>query len=243
MTDIAQLIRVTVEAGRDFLTPSREVDQSEPLKAKTDILVPIRSLGENHRERIKAHLLALDERDRYLRFGYAAQDPQIESYVSQLNFERDEIFGVYNRRLKLIAMAHLAMAPAAEHSNCAEFGVSVIASARGRGLGARLFERAALSASNAGIKLMFIHALSENSAMLRIARNAGAVVERDGAESDAYLKLASPTFDTRVEEFVGEQFAQWDYQLKSQAKQFSEFLAELQCLRKSAVDDNHLNGS
>ena len=38
-------------------------------------------------------------------------------------------------------MAHLAFAPVDQHSDCAEFGVSVAAHARGRGYGARLFER------------------------------------------------------------------------------------------------------
>jgi hypothetical protein len=70
--------------------------------------VPIRSLGVGHRERIANHLLALDEHDRYLRFGYAANDEQIRRYADSLDFERDEIFGIYNRRLELIAMAHLA---------------------------------------------------------------------------------------------------------------------------------------
>ena len=54
------------------------------------------------------HLLALEPADRYLRFGYAASDDQIRRYAEQLNFERDDIFGIYNRRLELIAMAHLA---------------------------------------------------------------------------------------------------------------------------------------
>ena len=70
--------------------------------------MPIRSLGPGHRERIATHLLALDAHDRYLRFGYAANDEQIQRYVDGLDFERDEIFGIYNRKLELIAMAHLA---------------------------------------------------------------------------------------------------------------------------------------
>ena len=37
-------------------------------------LVPIRSLGPAHRERIREHLLSLDTQDRYLRFGYAPTD-------------------------------------------------------------------------------------------------------------------------------------------------------------------------
>src|SRR3954471_11750952 len=70
--------------------------------------VPIRSLSARHRPRILAHLLALDTNDRYLRFGYAAGDDQIRRYVERIAFECDEIFGVFNRRLELIALAHLA---------------------------------------------------------------------------------------------------------------------------------------
>ncbi|HSH90420.1 MAG TPA: GNAT family N-acetyltransferase, partial [Ramlibacter sp.] len=43
-----------------------------PQVQKTAVVVPIRSLGPSHRDRIAAHLLALDEHDRYLRFGYPA---------------------------------------------------------------------------------------------------------------------------------------------------------------------------
>src|SRR6185436_19551200 len=48
--------------------------------------VPIRSLGPRHRERIVAHLVLLDERSRYLRFGYAASDAQISRYVDTIDF-------------------------------------------------------------------------------------------------------------------------------------------------------------
>src|SRR4051812_19984908 len=105
-------------------------------------VVPIRSLGPRHRDRIAEHLKALDPPDRYLRFGYSATDEQIERYVDGLNFERDDIFGIYNRKLELIAMAHLAFSDDPLHMSCAEFGVSVLKKARGRGWGTRLFERA-----------------------------------------------------------------------------------------------------
>ena len=57
--------------------------------------VPIRSLAERHRERISLHLLSLEESDRYLRFGFPATDDQIHRYVTSLNFERDEVFGIF----------------------------------------------------------------------------------------------------------------------------------------------------
>jgi GNAT superfamily N-acetyltransferase len=112
------------------------------------VVVPIRSIGPGQRERILAHLLSLEPHDRYLRFGYAANDEQITRYVDQLNFERDELFGIFNRRLDLIAMAHLAFSIDPQYTSCAEFGVSVAKSARGRGYGSRLFERAVMHARN-----------------------------------------------------------------------------------------------
>jgi RimJ/RimL family protein N-acetyltransferase len=190
--------------------------------------VPIRSLAERHRERISSHLLSLEESDRYLRFGFPATDEQIQRYVASLNFERDEVFGIFNRRLDLIAMAHLAYMPAPAPGSklpaTAEFGVSVVKRARGRGYGARLFEHAVLHARNRGCERLFIHALSENTAMLKIARNAGAIVERDGPESEAWLKLPPDSITSQVGELVNNQFAEFDYQLKLQAHRLNDWL-------------------
>jgi GNAT superfamily N-acetyltransferase len=207
------------------------------------VIIPIRSLGPSHRDRIATHLLALDREDRYLRFGYVATDEQIGRYVEGLDFERDDIFGIYNRRLELIAMAHLAFSQQPEHSSCAEFGVSVLKKARGRGYGSRLFERAVIHARNEGVDLMFIHALTENTAMLRIARNAGATLERTGPETDAHLRLPPATLDSRMSEIVDEQVAQTDYRLKAQAHSFRELLARLQDVRQRVRDGRHKSAS
>lgn len=179
--------------------------------------VPIRSLGPRHRERITAHLTALDERSRYLRFGYAANDAQIGRYVDTLDFDHDEVFGIFNRRLELIAMAHLAHRPGdAQRGRLAasEFGVSVLPKARRRGFGGRLFEHAMLHARNRGVQSIFIHALSENTAMLKLARRAGATVERDGPESEAWLKLPPDSFVSHLDEMLVGRAAELDYQMK-----------------------------
>lgn len=177
--------------------------------------VPIRSLAPRHKPRILRHLLELDARDRYLRFGFAASDEQIHRYVDQLDFDRDELFGIFNRRLLLIAVAHLAHdLDASPVKTIVEFGVSVLAKARGRGYGARLFDHAVLHARNRGCDKLFIHALSENSAMLRIAARAGALVEGNGAESEAWLKLPPQDRASQVDELVEEQAAEWNYRFK-----------------------------
>ena len=179
--------------------------------------VPVRSLGPRHRERIAAHLVALDERSRYLRFGYVATDAQIARYVDTLDFSLDEVFGIFNRRLELIAMAHLAHRAAKADAGTpamSEFGVSVLPKARRRGFGARLFEHAVLHARNRGVQTLFIHALSENTAMLKIARNAGATVQRDGSESEAWLQLPPDSIGSHFDEVMGDHAAELDYRLK-----------------------------
>ncbi len=193
--------------------------QDAPARRPGRAWVPIRSLGPRHRDRMAAHLCALDERSRYLRFGYAASDAQIHRYLDTIDFEQDEVFGIFNRRLELIAIAHLAHRGADRSRGreaISEFGVSVLAKARHRGFGRRLFENAMLHARNRGVHTIFIHALSENTAMLKIARAAGAIVEREGSESEARLKLPPDSIASHVNEFLGEHAAEIDYQLKRQ---------------------------
>lgn len=200
----------------------------QPKRGRT--WVPVRSLTSRHRDRIRTHLLALDEHDRYLRFGYVASDAQCSHYADALDFDRDELFGIFNRRLELVAMAHLAYEPPVQISGrpaMAEFGVSVLQKARGRGLGARLFDHAILHARNRHIDTLFIHALSENTAMLRIARNAGAKVERDGSETEAWLSLPPDDLVSQVGAMVEDHAAEWDYQLKAQANRIHRFIESI----------------
>ena len=205
--------------------------------------IPIRSLGPRHRERIAAHLLSLSESDRYLRFGYAASDAQLSKYVDMLDFEQDEVFGIFNRKLELIAMAHLAHSMAnqvAGRPPMSEFGVSVLPQYRGRGFGARLFEHAMLHARNRGVQTLFIHALSENVAMLKIARNAGATVERSGSESEAWLRLPPDTLASHVGELVEHQAAELDYRLKVHARQVNTLLDVLSEVKTSVGNSSRV---
>ena len=201
--------------------------------------VPVRILSTKHRPKISEHLKSLEPHDRYLRFGYAATDEQIVNYVTKLNFGRDDIYGVFNRRLEIVAMAHLAFSVDPQWATCAEFGVSVDQKMRGRGLGARLFKRAVMHARNQGVALLFIHALSENTPMLKIARKAGARVVRDGSESDAYLTLPVANIDSQVDEIIEEGMADLDFQIKTRAQQFSQLLQTLQAVRKGVRESRH----
>jgi hypothetical protein len=102
-----------------------------------------------------------------------------------------------------------------------------------------LFKRAILHARAQGVDLLFIHALSENEPMLKIARKAGAVVENHGGEVEAHIHLPAQDFADRVENAVKDAVADGigvvDYRLKLRALQFWEFLATLQEIRTGVV--------
>jgi GNAT superfamily N-acetyltransferase len=195
--------------------------------------IPIRSLAERHRPRILTHLLALPPHDRYLRFGYAASDAQIAHYADLIDFAHDEVFGVFNRRLELIAQAHLAVMP---ETSAAEFGVSVLPKARGRGYGARLFDHAVLHARNRGVDTLLIHALTQNTPMLRVARSAGATVESEGGESLARLRLPPDNLRSHLDAFLESSVAEVDYRLKSQGKLVNDAIDSIGEIKQQITD-------
>jgi RimJ/RimL family protein N-acetyltransferase len=233
MGDAVSFVKTTLMAGWAAIRPAGQ-ECAANASQQTPVIVPIRSLGVNHRSRIASHLMSLSPQDRYMRFGYAVQDAQIQLYADSLNFERDEIFGIFDRKLALLAVAHLAYGDAAHRQDCAEFGVSVVNKSRGRGYGARLFDHAAMHARNQGVQTLFIHALTENAAMLKIARSAGARVSREGAESEAFLRLPLRSMNSRMAEIVQERIALADYQLKRRAKRLRKEWAAWNEVRHSA---------
>lgn len=204
--------------------PELTLDLPSPETRPPRPWIPVRSLASRHRPRVLDHLLRLPGHDRYLRFGHPASDGQLARYTDQIDFERDEVFGIVNRRLELIAMAHLAYAGHTRRPHEAEFGVSVATGSRGRSYGRRLFDHAVLHARNRGVERMIVHALSENTAMLRIARNAGAQVERLGAEAEAVLKLPPIGLSERLQALLDMQAAEIDYGFKVQARRLDRWL-------------------
>ncbi|RJG14738.1 GNAT family N-acetyltransferase [Massilia cavernae] len=188
--------------------------------------VLVKELRERDRRRMLKHFLALDDSDRLLRFGTVLPDEQVEAYVARIDFSRDTVYGVYNRMFKLVAVGHLAFAPkeqspgkvVTEKDRVAEFGVSVSKSARGLGMGSKLFERAAIRCRNQDVDTLYMHCLSSNQVMMRIARKAGMEIEREYGEADAYLRLLPANPASMLQEAIEEQVAKIDYTWKANAR-------------------------
>lgn len=186
--------------------------------------VLIRELGEKDRERLLAHFIELGEEDRLLRFGQITPDHVIENYVRTLDFGRDTVFGVFDGRLQLVGVGHLAYLPAEGDKRTAEFGVSVSESVRGQGIGTKLFERAAIRSRNTHVTTLYIHCLSRNTTMMHIAKKAGMKIEYAYGEADAFLTLAPADQNSIIAEMLQEQAAVFDYVLKRQARNTSKLI-------------------
>ena len=189
--------------------------------------VLVKALGEHDRRRVLRHFMALDSNDRLLRFGSMLPDERVADYVGKLDFVNDIVFGVYNRVFQLVGVGHLAFTSKAAHPDAihytdkekvAEFGVSVSKSARGQGVGTRLFERAAIHCRNTDVDTLYMQCLSSNRTMMHIAKKAGMEIQREYGEADAHLHLPPPSPSSVLAEALEEQFAKIDYTVKANAR-------------------------
>ena len=167
-------------------------------------------LDQDARPRVLKHLLALPSGDRRMRFGASVLDAASEGYVARLDFERDAVYGVCDAALDLAGVTHVSLC-----DGVAEFGVSVLPGKRRQGIGTALISRAALHARNQGVPLLFMQCLSENHAIIRIARSLGMRVVSFGPECEASLPLRKGNAASWIQELFEDGIALCDYSLRA----------------------------
>jgi GNAT superfamily N-acetyltransferase len=172
--------------------------------------IHIRELSRLDRPALERHFLSLESEDRRLRFGATLNDAALRVYVARIDFGRDAVFGVFDDDLQLVGAAHLARANA--H---AELDVSVLPGHRGRGVGGALLARAHTHARNWGARTLFMHCLTENTAMMHLARKQGMDIVAQTGEADAWLKLPLADASSHFGEVFAQRVALFDYALKT----------------------------
>jgi RimJ/RimL family protein N-acetyltransferase len=224
------LLHCTKPMIRSFEEPTMNTPVSRPAAWSGNVgpaPVLVRELASTDREQLLTHFLALDDDDRLLRFGQIVPDHVIDNYVRTIDFTRDTVFGVFDHQLALIGVGHLAYLPAEGDKRTAEFGVSVLESARGNGVGSKLFERAAIRSRNTQVTMLYMHCLSRNATMMHIAKKSGMRIEYAYGEADAYLSLPPADHSTILAEMMQEQAAVFDYALKRQARRATQIFESL----------------
>jgi GNAT superfamily N-acetyltransferase len=132
-------------------------------------------LGPQHRTAVAVHLMSLDSESRVLRFGGPARDEVLTRYVAGIDFERDIVEGVWDEG-RLVGVAHLAVFM--ENGQLVgELGISVLPSARQQGLGQRLLSRVLLQGRLLRLTCVYVHFVTRNRPMARLAREFTNIVE------------------------------------------------------------------
>jgi GNAT superfamily N-acetyltransferase len=169
-----------------------------------------KKLSPANRDALRRHFHALEASDRRLRFGSMISDAGIDDYVTQIDFDRDVVFGTFDDDLNLTGVAHVAVA-----GGVAELGVSVLPGHRGQGIGSALFDRSGMFARNHLVRILFMHCLTENQAMMHIAKKSKMQIVAASGEADAHLELPPGDPTSIAREMMQEQIALFDYTLRS----------------------------
>ena len=177
-------------------------------------------LRDYHRAALVEHFLELGPEDRRLRFGATLTDEAIRAYVARIDFQRDGAFAIQDDELRLLAMVHVA-----NSGDAAELGLSVLPAHRGYGLGQALLQRAVTHLRNRNAREVYVHCLSENVAMMHIARKSGMRIVYEGSESDARLELPPPNAATLFTEWLSDRQAEGVQALRRQSRLTRALLA------------------
>ena len=164
-----------------------------------------------------AHFGDLSNEDLRLRFGAPMNRFALEKYLSGIDFSNDRVFGIFDRELKLASLAHLAVD---RNGDFAELGLSVAQDSRRRGHGEALLRRAATHASSLGLHMIYMHCLSENRALMGLARKSGFEIVVASGEADATKRLEETRPESIAMELVNDRIALVDSACMHQAKMF-----------------------
>jgi GNAT superfamily N-acetyltransferase len=170
----------------------------------------VHRVQESARDKLLAHFVALSDEDRRLRFGAFLSTESVERYVLGVDFGRDVVFGVFDDELSLVGAAHVAFA-----EGSAELGLSVLPGQRDRGVGSALFARAAAHARNRSVSSLYMHCLSENAAIMHIAKKSGMTIVAASGDADAHLTLSPANPASITGEYLTDRLALYDYALKA----------------------------
>lgn len=127
----------------------------------------IRRLLHGDLPAITGHLLRLDAKARYARFGSAVKDDTIRKYADEVISADTLVFGAF---IGGVLRAIGELRGLVHHTTrTAELALSVEPDWQGKGIGTLLFSRLVTAAQNRGVKSFRVLFLNENKRMQRIA--------------------------------------------------------------------------
>lgn len=146
------------------------------------------------------HIISLPTDDKYLRFGFQANDNQIRKYVetslqTETTRTNADIWYAIKYDEEIVATLHVAI-----RDDMAEFAFTTSPEHRNKGLGQTLFGRGFQLVCEWSITKIYILFLTQNGAMRNIAKKFGLAVVTEGAESEGSISIQYPVPLSRIAE-------------------------------------------
>ncbi len=162
--------------------------------------VAIRELHPHDRDALRAFFLALNEDDRYRRFGRAMSHDALIAYVERIDFADTHVLAAYDRRADMVGVLELAQL----HDGVCEIAVVVGHTKRGSGIGKALMDRALLKAKVLGSPRVVLLCQVDNAAMRRLAKSAGLQSSEADGDVEGHLDLAPAALSEVTEDATRE---------------------------------------
>jgi RimJ/RimL family protein N-acetyltransferase len=187
-------------------------------------MFPRKLINENDTREILEHFLRLDTHDRYMRFGFHANDEAIENYLRKGAFSNYGIDNMWfistDENGAVIGTVHVAI-----DGKIAELGFTVSKDVRGRGLGQDLFMRGATWAMMKGVDEIYTQCLSENEVMQHIAKKNGmTVVTISRGEKEATIHTTKGIVESYFQDRAFDNIALVDASISNQHKVFKALI-------------------
>ena len=164
--------------------------------------------------RYRAHLLALDDESKYLRFGYQIQEETINALCDKFeeNFQRHRVFVIENEELEVVGAGHISL-----EDRPIELAFSVFKQYQGTGMGHSLMGRVVEWCQNRGIKAGCMVCLKRNAAIKKLAARHGILVN-EGSEVMADIHIPDASAISLIHEATVNNMAKFDHLGKLQRR-------------------------
>lgn len=167
----------------------------------------IRRLWPSDVAAYRAHLLRLDSDARYSRFLAFMSDAVVAAHANSCFGADTSVFGFFvDGEIRGAVEMHQLTSPGGVRISEAETAFSIEKAWRRKGIGSALLDRVILAARNRGLQAVIVTCLPQNSAMQNLAKKFGAVLHSEPDEVSGKIKVALPTAQTILTEFVEESF-------------------------------------
>jgi GNAT superfamily N-acetyltransferase len=164
--------------------------------------------------RYRAHLLALDDESKYLRFGYQIQEESINALCDKFeeNFQSHRVFVIENEELEVVGAGHISL-----QDRPIELAFSVLKPYQGKGLGYSLMSRVVEWCQNRGVKTGCMVCLKQNAAIKKLAAKHGILVN-EGGEVMADIQIPDANAMSIMHEATVSNMAKFDHLGKVQRR-------------------------